>query len=242
MFDKSKIVCFIFVIVLCVGLTGCSITLQTRHRSDIDKIESMGYEIDALSAKMEQLQQEKDNELSELESAKRLLEDRLQQEINDKTVSLEMAAKGLTIVFLTEILFDAGKASIKENAYGALDKVADVLKTNIADRNIGIEGHTDNQPIKRSGWKSNWELSTARATSVLHYLVDKKGIEPRKVSATGYGEYRTVASNDSEEGRRKNRRVEIVIIPKNMEKIDKDMQDVTQRKLKLQKQINKYKK
>ena len=76
-----------------------------------------------------------------------------------------------------------------------------------------IEGHTDNQPIKRSGWKSNWELSTARALSVLHYLSEKSVAEPR-LAATGYGEYKPVATNDAREGRQKNRRVEIVILPK----------------------------
>jgi chemotaxis protein MotB len=78
---------------------------------------------------------------------------------------------------------------------------------------VGIEGHTDNDPIKKSGWKSNWELSTARALSVLHYLSEQSVNEPR-LSAIGYGEYRPVASNDIKDGRQKNRRVEIVILPK----------------------------
>ena len=78
---------------------------------------------------------------------------------------------------------------------------------------IGIEGHTDNEPIKYSGWKSNWELSTARALSVLHYLIDEKGVAPIRVSAIGYGEYRPIASNSNKEGRQANRRVEIVILP-----------------------------
>ena len=77
-----------------------------------------------------------------------------------------------------------------------------------------MEGHTDNEPIKYSGWKSNWELSTARATSVLHYLVDDKGVNPKLVKAVGYGEFRPVAANDTPEGRQLNRRVEIVIQPK----------------------------
>jgi chemotaxis protein MotB len=88
------------------------------------------------------------------------------------------------------------------------------LAENVPENDIGIEGHTDNEPIRYSGWKSNWELSTARALSVLHYLIDKKGISPLRVSAIGYGEYRPVASNVDKEGRRLNRRVEIVILPK----------------------------
>ncbi len=125
-----------------------------------------------------------------------------------------MAERGLVITFVAEVLFDSGKAKIRPEAYATLDKIAKVLKENISDRNINIEGHTDNQPIKYSGWKSNWELSTARATSVLHYLVDEKSIAPDRVAAVGHGEFKPVASNNTTEDRQKNRRVEIIILPK----------------------------
>ena len=82
-----------------------------------------------------------------------------------------------------------------------------------------IEGHTDNQPIKYSGWKSNWELSAHRALSVLHHLKDT-GIAPERLSAIGYGEYRPVASNQSTQGQQLNRRVEIVILPRLVKKLD----------------------
>jgi chemotaxis protein MotB len=88
-----------------------------------------------------------------------------------------------------------------------------VLRDNVPQLGVGIEGHTDNQPIKFSNWKSNWELSTARALSVLHYLVDNRGIAPERLSVMGYSEYRPVASNDTWEGRKMNRRVEVVILP-----------------------------
>ena len=89
----------------------------------------------------------------------------------------------------------------------------------MSDLNVGIEGHTDNVPIKYSGWKSNWELSSARAMSVLHYLIDDHGINPPRLSATGYGEYHPVETNDTAEGRQKNRRVEIVILPKTTKQV-----------------------
>jgi len=199
-------------IILSVTATGCSITIQKGRRSDIEKIESLQHELDAMNLRLEQLQQEKGKEVSELENAKKLLEKQLKKEIGDKDVRLEMAEKGLAIIFLAEVLFDSGKADIKEEAFGALQKIAKVLNENVADRNIGIEGHTDNEPIKYSGWKSNWELSTARATNVLHYLEDR-GIAPSKLSATGYGEHRPMTSNTTNKGRAKNRRVEIVILP-----------------------------
>lgn len=239
---KTTIYSILFVIFLSVAISGCSITFQTGRRSDIEKIRSLNYETEALNARLEKLQQERKNEITKLEEAKKLLESRLGKEIGDKQVRLEMAEKGLAIIFLAEVLFDSGKIDIKKEAFEALDKVSKVLRENIGDRNIGIEGHTDNEPIKYSGWKSNWELSTARATSVLHYVVDEKGISPKRVSATGYGEYRPATSNDTPEGRRQNRRVEIVVLPKNIEKIQSDMDEIAEKKRKIERQLEKYKK
>jgi flagellar motor protein MotB len=178
------------------ALTGCTIIFQKGRRSDVEKIQQLSQQVDELS------------------QAQKTLEDRLAQEIRDKQVKLEMAEKGLVITVVGDLLFDSGKAKIRTEAYPVLNKVAVVLTENVPDFNVGIEGHTDNVPIKLSGWKSNWELSSARALSVLHYLVNEKGIDPSRLSAVGYGEYRPVASNDTKSDRQQNRRVEIVIIPK----------------------------
>ena len=143
------------VLVLALGFSGCTIILQKGRRTDIEKISKLK------------------NDMTELERAKAELEKQLQDEINNKQVKVEMQDKGLVITFVSEVLFDSGKAKLRKDSFSKLDKVASVLNTTVADLNVGIEGHTDNQPIKRSGWKSNWELSTARALSVLHYLSDK---------------------------------------------------------------------
>jgi chemotaxis protein MotB len=124
-----------------------------------------------------------------------------------------MMEKGLVITVVGDLLFDSGKAKIRPEAYPLLDKVAKILNNDVPQYNIGIEGYTDNQPIKHSGWKSNWELSSQRALNVLHYLTRNKGVSGDRMSAIGYGEYRPVASNDSASGRQLNRRVEIVIMP-----------------------------
>jgi chemotaxis protein MotB len=184
------------ILFLSFALAGCTFILQSGRRSDKQKIEELSSQLD------------------ELERAKRLLEDRLGKEINDNQVKLQMMEKGLVITVVGDLLFDSGKAKIKSEAYPLLDKVASVLKDNMADFNIGIEGYTDNVPIQHSTWKSNWELSTARSLSVLHFLVNDKGIAPERLSAIGFGEYRPVATNDTREGRKLNRRVEIVIQPK----------------------------
>ncbi len=177
-------------------LSGCTFIFQKGRRSDVEKIEQLSRQLD------------------ELKQTQALLEDRLSQEIKDKQVRLAMMEKGLVITFVADVLFDSGKAKIKSEAYPTLDKVATVLRENVPEFSVGIEGHTDNQPIKFSGWKSNWELSAARALSVLHYLVEAGRLSPDRLSAIGYGEYRPVATNDAKEGRQLNRRVEVVILPR----------------------------
>lgn len=192
----ARFVYLFVIIIISLGLVGCTIIFQKGRRSDVERIGEL------------------EDQLSQLKSTKMLLEDRLKQEISDKQVTLALTDKGLVITFVAEVLFDSGKAKIKTEAYSTLDKVAKVIQEEVPNMEIGIEGHTDNQPIKYSGWKSNWELSSARAMSVLHYLVDQRGIVPDRVSAIGCGEFRPVASNDTPEGKKLNRRVEIIILPK----------------------------
>jgi chemotaxis protein MotB len=184
-----------FIVFLSISLAGCTIIFQRGRRSDVEKIEELSQQVD------------------ELTQAQRLLEDRLSQEIRDKQVKLERMEKGLVITFVADVLFDSGKAELKPEAFSSLKKVARVLKENVPELRVGVEGHTDNQPIKMSGWKSNWELSSARALSVLHYLADQEGVKSERLSAIAYGEFHSVASNDTKENRHLNRRVEVVIIP-----------------------------
>jgi chemotaxis protein MotB len=186
----------ILVIFVVLFFTGCSFIIQEGRRSDVQKIEELSQKVDELS------------------QAQRILEDRLSQEIKDKQVKLKMAEKGLVITFVADVLFDSGKAKLKQETFTSLDKVARVLNENVADLKVGIEGHTDNEPIKFSGWKSNWELSTERALSVLHYLVDHEKVAENRLSVLGYGEFQPVAGNNSKEGKKLNRRVEVVIFPK----------------------------
>ena len=193
---KSFLTSIIGVVCLSLALSGCTVVFQKGRRVDVEKISKLK------------------RELTDLEKAKAELEDRLKSEIADGSIVVENLEKGLVITFVAEVLFSSGKAELRRDSLGKLDRVARVLNTTVRDHNIGIEGHTDNVPIKYSNWKSNWELSTARALSVLHYLEKNKKVEPIRLSATGYGEHHPVASNNSKEGRQKNRRVEIVILPK----------------------------
>ena len=200
-----KISVMIVGIACLVGLlSGCTVVFQKGRSSDIEQIKSLNEELQRLKMT--------EDEFLKLKEAYTALEKGLSKEIGEDKVTLGIEQKGLVITFVDSVLFNSGKAKLRPQASESLDKVAKVCRGIVADREVGIEGHTDNQPIKYSGWKSNWELSTARATSVLHYLA-KEGISPERLSATGYGEFRPIATNKTVEGRQKNRRVEIVILP-----------------------------
>ena len=192
-FKSLRAFCAIF---LAFAFVGCSFVIQKGRRSDVQKIDELSQKVDELS------------------QAKSLLEERLSQEIKDKELNLKMSDKGLVITFVADVLFDSGKAKLKQDNFSSLDKVSRVLNENVADLNVGIAGYTDNEPIKVSGWKSNWELSVQRALSVLHYLVDQEHVDPSRLSVLGYGEFQPAAPNDSKENKKINRRVEVVIFPK----------------------------
>lgn len=186
-----------------VFINGCTVVFQSGRRSDTERIQSL------------------EKELEELRHTKGLLEQSLEKEIKDNQVRLSMEEKGLVITFVSEVLFDSGKANLKPESLSSLNKVAKILIENVPENNIGIEGHTDNVPIKHSSWKSNWELSSHRALSVLEYL-ESQGVGSTRLSAIGYGQYHPVGSNDTQEGKQLNRRVEIVILPRTIKKIEKD--------------------
>lgn len=126
-------------------------------------------------------------------------------------VRLELESRGLIIRFTDTVLFDLGKAELKPDAKAVLAEIANVLRT--IDNEIIIEGNTDDIPLKDTAiYPTNWELSTARATTVLRYFVETMHLDPARFSAMGYGEYRPVVPNTSDENRARNRRVDIVVV------------------------------
>ncbi len=142
------------------------------------------------------------------EWAKSIIENLNKQLSEVKGIGIKADARGIVITLQDYLLFDSGKAEIKSESKEALIKIAEELKT--IKNKISIEGHTDNVPISSSQFKSNWELSTARAVSVLHFFIEQ-GLSPDRFTVTGYAEYKPVADNETEEGRAKNRRVEIIL-------------------------------
>jgi len=201
--------------ILVIFLSGCA-TLEKARMA-----EELQLEVMALNKKLKdcgKVQESTEKQLSDLERAKLELERRLHNELSEYKAKLEMTERGLVLTFLSEIFFDSGKDQIRDSAKVTLQNVATVLKSNVTDSLVAIEGHTDSVPIQHSGWKSNWELSSARALAVLHYFIDECKMRPKRFSAVAYGEYQPVASNDTPKGKQQNRRVEIVIFPSKITK------------------------
>jgi len=150
-----------------------------------------------------------------LDDTKKTIETSLKDQIAAQEVEVIEAGNQLKVIFVDKILFDSGSAEINSKGKELLRVLAKSLKDN-QNQDIVIDGHTDNIALTAYLMKrfpSNWELSTARASAVAHFFQEEGGIEPRRLSARGYSFYRPVAPNDSEEGRRQNRRIEIVLGP-----------------------------
>jgi chemotaxis protein MotB len=116
---------------------------------------------------------------------------------------------GIHITIGDPALFDTGKDEIKTIILPVLEQIVEVINT--GNENVRVEGHTDNVPIHNDRFKDNWELSIARAMSVIRYIRDQQVIDPRRLRPVGCGEFHPVASNDTQDGRALNRRVEIFI-------------------------------
>ncbi len=125
-------------------------------------------------------------------------------------VTVARDRRGVALRFEDSLLFGSGSADIRRSAGPLLDAAAAVIRQTQGP--VVIEGHTDSLPLRGSRYASNWELSAARAVSVLRYFLGEQGLRPERFSASGYGEHRPLASNGTPEGRSKNRRVEILLV------------------------------
>lgn len=137
------------------------------------------------------------------------LNNSLHDMIDNKDVIIKQGEDWLELEMKSNVLFYSGEARLEKNALPIIGKVADILRKTANP--IQVEGFTDNNPINTSRYPSNWELSAARAASVVH-LLDRYGLEPHRMSAIGYGEFKPIADNSTEEGRQKNRRVVLVVL------------------------------
>ncbi len=201
------------------------IAQQSQQTESANKVQRLQRALESSRARVRELQK------NLLASQKNLLrfEDRIRFQIQLEkgmkaqlsrerrrgTVRVRRAGDRVVISIASAILFRSGSAKLRSGSKALLVKFAGLLRR-YANREVQVRGHTDNVQISdrlAERWETNWELSAARATRVLRYLVEVGNLDPRRVSATGMGEFRPIATNDTREGRRTNRRIEIVVFP-----------------------------
>jgi chemotaxis protein MotB len=195
------------------------------------RLEALGQDVAALKRKGEMSAEEKaqlaqqlaqvKKQMAELKKRQQQAEARAQQfrnllkqfEAMIKAGKVKVTIRdGRLVVQLPEkILFPSGRARLKKDGEKAIAAVTQILKQ-VPNRKFQVTGHTDNVPIRSRRFKSNWELSTARAVNVVKSM-QKEGLNPKRLSAAGYSQYSPVAKNDTPEGRAQNRRIEIVLMP-----------------------------
>ena len=196
------------------GLESLQTKLEDANASlasALDQNQKDKDQIAALQSKVADLEQEKD---AAAQMAKGL-ENEMRADLESKDVTISNLQGKLTVNILDRVMFDSGEAILKPAGESVMRKVAAILAGH-PQLKIHVIGHTDNVPIRpeaRNRFASNWELSTARALAAVHFLTEKAGVDPRRVGAVGYGEFRPLADNATAEGRARNRRIAITILP-----------------------------
>lgn len=223
---------------LALPLSGCMVA-ESTYLKKVDEAESLEKSLAACEQKggeqavrIAALEKQRDELALQLEEQKKRVVqvetvreetsktyaqmiEKMRSEIAEGQVTITELKGRLTVNMVDAILFDSGKADIKPEGRQVLQKVAEVVGQ-VEDKAIRVEGHTDNVKIGGAlarAFASNWELSASRAINVARYL-QRLGVDPSLLSAAAYGEYRPVSENDTPEGRAKNRRIEIVLVPR----------------------------
>ena len=179
------------------------------------KVADLDAENTKLQAENASLAKAREEQVQKVSSSYESLLEKMKSEISQGQVAISELKGKLTVTMVDSILFDSGKAEVKRGGIEILGKIVSILK-DVSDKSIRIEGHTDTVQIvgalaKR--YPTNWELSAARAINVARYLQNQE-IDPGQLSAVAYGEWKPVATNDTAEGKAKNRRIEIILVPK----------------------------
>lgn len=151
-------------------------------------------------------------EMNELRQLQRKIDHYIAKNKLNLSLKTTLTEKGLMLTILDNALFESGKADVKKESMELANEISKLLISK-PPREIMVSGHTDNEPISNSEFSSNWDLSTQRAVNFMEILLKNSQLHPEKFSALGNGEYHPVASNDTREGKAKNRRVEVLILP-----------------------------
>ncbi len=226
---ETWIIASALTVLLLLGLLGLASWEKKREvervRAELAAALAAAAKTQAEAAELKEKLTESQIRFSELEKEKNTavqthqsLEDEMRAALESKDVTISQLQGKLTVNILDRILFDSGEADLKPAGAAVLRKVATILVSH-PNLKIHVIGHTDNVPIKaaaRNRFPSNWELSTARATAAVRFLTENAGVDPRRLGAVGYGEFRPVADNATTEGRARNRRIAITILSEEM--------------------------
>ena len=222
---ETWIIASVLTAALLLGLLGL---VSWEKKSEVDKVRAELAEAQAAATKAQAEAADLKSKLADSEARNeelkkqedivvhthQSLEDEMRNALESKDVTISQLQGKLTVNILDRVMFDSGEAELKPAGAAVLRKVAAVLVQH-PNLKVHVIGHTDNVPIRaaaRNRFPSNWELSTARATSAVRFLTEVAGVDPRRLGAVGYGEFRPVADNTTPEGRARNRRIAITIL------------------------------
>ena len=192
------------------GLQDQNGQLAARLSALGENVENLEGQNTRLQRALEELQEREQQAQARLETFRSLLA-KFRSMIESGRLRVRIVRNRMVVELPEGILFDSGQADLKEGGQTTLAEVAQVLKE-IENRSFQTAGHTDNVPIRTRRFRNNWDLSTARAVTVARYLIDQ-GVPANRISAAGYADTEPVASNETDEGRAQNRRIEIVLLP-----------------------------
>jgi chemotaxis protein MotB len=211
MMTGQKVVSIILAVFLAASFVGLSY-LYSRDKDAKEALQSCEQKLTEQTKKVAELSE---IQMKQMKTTYEELISGLKDQIQNKEVTIKEFKDALSLNFVDRILFEFGKADLTPEGKKILEKVGEALK-NIKGKKIRVTGHTDNVPIRRDyefKFPSNWELSAARAASVVRYFQDNTGLDPVDMEAIGRSFYQPVASNDTDADRAQNRRVEIFIAP-----------------------------
>ena len=210
-------------------------TEKAQHKKDVDvrdaRVAVLTKKLESLGQDVSRLETERGNLGGELEQAQKRMEElrKAQAQAEERAaqfrklvtqfktltdagkLQVEIRENRMIVRLGDKILFDPGKTDLKPEGKDALKQVTTVL-SGLQNRNFQVAGHTDNAPMKSARFRSNWDLSTARAVEVTNFMI-ASGMEPKRLSAAGYADQSPVAPNDSPDNQAKNRRIEITLVP-----------------------------
>lgn len=213
----------IILMVLLLGVAGYYyldriVPMQRNYEQVQDKNKELAFQIEQLERRLDEKSRETSEKVEEINQIKDTYEDLvggLKEQVEKGEITITRMADQLNVKIVDRIIFPSGKAELSPDGIQVIKRVGDILN-NAQDRFIKVEGHTDNVPIHpnlQDVFPTNWELSVTRATNVVRFLQDEVGIDPKRLEAAGRSEYKPIASNKNSQGRMRNRRIEIQLLP-----------------------------